>query len=117
MLADVPIYAYEPPAPAAVAAVVDQPFEPEARELVAYLRTKVSENGEEWLTEEEIGDELIHATGDRACANETAILDATTMGLKELILLSMTHPPALLTAISVARRALTRLAAPSVEGS
>ena len=113
VLADIPIYAY---APARPAAPVDEPFEQEARELVAYLSTKVAWNGEEWLTEEEIGDELIQTAGEYVCANETAILDEAALGLKELILLSLASPLTLLTAVSVARRALTRLAAPSVDG-
>lgn len=113
VLADVPIYApavaHAPP-PAL-------PFEAEARELVAYLSVKLVENGEEWLTEEEIGDELVHAAGDCACADETAILDHTAPALRELIVLSHAQPEAveaLLTAVSVARDALTRLAAPSL---
>lgn len=116
VLADVPIYSYAPAvAPAPPPAL---PFEAEARELMAYLSVKLVENGEEWLTEEEIGDELVHAAGDCACADETAILDHTAPALRELILLSHTQPEApeaLLTAVSVARDALTRLAAPSLD--
>ena len=117
VLADVPIYAYE--APAACAAV-DLPFEAQARELVAYFSVKLVENGEEWLTEEEIGEELIHAAGDCACADETTILDNAAPALRDLLVMANTHleaPESLLTAVSVARRALTRLAAPSVDGS
>ena len=110
VLADVPIYAYAAPAAAAL------PFEAQARELVAYLSVKLVESGEEWLTEEEIGEELIHAAGDCACADETTILDDAAPALRDLIVLANTHPESLLTAVSVARRALTRLAAPSVDG-
>ena len=111
VLAELPDYAALYAAPAACAAPAPLPFEEQARELVAYLQTMVERHGGEWLTEEEICDELIHAAGECECADETAILDGAVPALKELIDASQEHPMGLLTAVSVARIALSRLAA------
>jgi hypothetical protein len=109
VLAELPDYAALYAPPAACAAPAPLPFEEQARELVAYLQTMVERHGGEWLTEEEIGDELIQAAGE--CADETAVLDGAVPALKELIDASQEHPMGLLTAVSVARIALSRLAA------
>ena len=114
VLADVPIYTYSAPeATAASWAAAAVPFEAQATELVSYLTLKWQEHGDEWLTEDEIGEELLQAAGNCECADETAILDCAVPALKELILASDAHPPGLLTAISAARFALMRLTAQS----
>ena len=104
VLADVPDYTV-------LYAVAAAPFEAQARELVTYLKTMRETNGAKWLTDEEICDELIETAGNCECAGETAILDGVVPALNELIEASLVHPPAFLTAISVARRALSRLTA------
>lgn len=110
VLADVPYYTAEyAPAPK----VPELPFEAQARELVAYLTLMREEHGDEWLTEEEIGDELLQAAGRCECADETAILDDMVPALRDLIIHSSTYPPAMLTAVSTARFGLERLNAPS----
>ena len=112
VLADVPYYTAEyAPAPE----VPELPFEAEARELVAYLALMREKHGDEWLTEEEIGEELLQAAGRCECADETAILDETVPALRDLLLLVSTHPLAMLTAVSTARQGLARLHAPSPE--
>jgi hypothetical protein len=111
VLAELPDYAALYVAPAAPAMPAPLPFEEQARELVAYLQTMVERHGGAWLTEEEICDELIQAAGECECADETAILDGAVPALKELIDASQEHPMGLLTAVSVARRTLSRLAA------
>ena len=112
VLADVPYYTAEyAPAPE----VPELPFEAQARELVAYLTLKREEHGDEWLTDEEIGDELLQAAGRCECADETAILDDMVPALRDLIILSSTYPPAMRTAVVTARFGLERLNAPSPE--
>ena len=116
VLADVPIYTYAAPEAAAAtwaAAPEAAPFEAQATELVSYLTLKWHEHGDEWLTEDEIGEELLQAAGNCECADETGILDCAVPALKELILASDAHPTGLLSAISAARFALMRLTAQS----
>jgi hypothetical protein len=114
VLSDVPIYTYSAPeATAASWAAAALPFEAQATELVSYLTLKWQEHGDEWLTEDEIGEELLQAAGNCECADETAILDCAVPALKELILASDAHPTGLLSAISAARFALMRLTAQS----
>ena len=116
VLADVPIYTYAAPEAAAAtwaAAPEAAPFEAQATELVSYLTLKWHEHGDEWLTEDEIGEELLQAAGNCECADETGILDCAVPALKELILASDAHPTGLLSAISAARFALIRLTAQS----
>jgi hypothetical protein len=112
VLADVPYYTAEY---ARAPEVPELPFEAQARELVAYLTLMREEHGDEWLTEEEIGDELLQAAGRCECADETAILDDMVPALRDLIIHSSTYPPAMLTAVSTARFGLERLNAPSPE--
>lgn len=106
VLADVPDYTV-----LYAVAVAASPFEEQARELVTYLKTMREKNGAKWLTDEEICDELIETAGNCECAGETAILDGVVPALNELIEASLVHPSAFLTAIAVARRALSRLTA------
>ena len=112
VLADIPYYTAEY---ARAPEVPELPFEAQARELVAYLTLMREEHGDQWLTEEEIGDELLQAAGRCECADETAILDDMVPALRDLIILSSTYPPAMLTAVSTARFGLERLNAPSPE--
>jgi hypothetical protein len=112
VLADVPYYTADyAPAPE----VPELPFEAQARELVAYLTLMREKHGDEWLTEEEIGDELLQAAGRCECADETAILDDMVPAIRDLIVLSSTYPPAMRTAVVTARFGLERLNAPSPE--
>ena len=112
VLADIPYHTAEyAPAPK----VPELPFEAQARELVAYLTLMREEHGDEWLTEEEIGDELLQAAGRCECADETAILDGMVPALRDLLILASTYPPSMRTAVVTARLALERLNAPSPE--
>ena len=112
VLADVPIYTYAAPAVATWAAAA-VPFEAQATELVSYLKLKWHEHGDEWLTDDEIGEELLQAAGNCECADETGILDCAVPALKKLILASDAHPTGLLSATEIARYALMRLTAQS----
>ena len=78
------------------------------------MRGTVDASGADRPTEEDIGEALISAAGDRECADETSILDSAVPALKELIDASaLEGHSAMLAAMKVACGALCGLMAPA----
>jgi hypothetical protein len=91
-------------------------FDERSSLLVAKLHAMlgtVDASGAHRPTEEDICEALIGAAGDRECADETTILDSAVPAMKELMDASASiGPSAMLTAMNVAREAISRLMAP-----
>jgi hypothetical protein len=88
-------------------------FDQKSSYLVAKLcamRGTVDGSGANRPTEEDIGEALICAAGERECADETSILDSAVPALKKLI--DAPDGPAMLAAMEVACGALCGLMAP-----
>jgi hypothetical protein len=89
-------------------------FDEKSSYLVAKLcamRGTVDGSGADRPTEEDIGEALIYAAGERECADETSILDSAVPELKKLI--DASDGPAMLAAMKVACGALCGLMAPA----